>query len=112
MKNVFVILEHDTENSPELPTMFPQAYTTFELAKDAIKSKHQHDLEEQTTSQDALTELKQKNPYSYFYVEKGIHIYIWKLPVTNQIGGKKSQQKTNKKTNKGKTRKIKKTRPL
>ena len=87
MKNVFVILEHETENSPELPTMFPQAYTTFELAKDAIKSKHlnQNDSEEQTTSQNALTKLKQKNPYSYFYVEKGVHIYIWKLPVTRPL---------------------------
>lgn len=71
---------------------YPSAYMTYTAAVDAVKLKHKTAIEEE------LAWLKEnegchgcnevdvpENPKgeTLLYIEKGIHIYIYKLPVTS-----------------------------
>lgn len=63
------------------------AYDTFESAVAVVKAKHKETIDEQlreANGYDICSELDVREDKvtgkTYLYVEKGIHIYIYKLP--------------------------------
>ena len=65
---------------------YPKAYKTYETAITAVLANHQEEIQRQIDecglpicSEILMTEDKSGKTYSY--VEKGIHIYVYKLPV-------------------------------
>ena len=68
---------------------YPVAYTTYEQAVAAVKLKHKETLDEDLKYLEEYGESchevdvpEAKNGPTYLYIEKGISIYIYKLPVT------------------------------
>lgn len=89
---VFVVVEQNPEGNN--PIIYEEAYATFGLAAHAVKTKHEADLIEQGDDFGAETALNTYGNPSYVYIEKGINIYIMKLPVrSNHKGGKKQTKK-------------------
>ena len=67
---------------------YPIAYTSFACAAAAAKDKHKETVEEQMRDADGGTICSELDVpentltgKTYLYVEKGIHIYIHKLPI-------------------------------
>ena len=67
---------------------YPIAYTSFACAAAAAKEKHKETVEEQMREADGGTICSELDVpentltgKTYLYVEKGIHIYIHKLPI-------------------------------
>jgi hypothetical protein len=71
MDFVYVIVEGGTPYS--------RAFTTFEAAVAAVKENHAAILAEENEC-NSVDESEGEN-YTYLYIEKGIHIYVFKLPV-------------------------------
>ena len=80
MSPVYVVIENGEP--------YENVYTSFASAADAVKEKHAEEIAEQVREsqgypicsdidvpEDTVT------GKTYLYVEKGIHIYIYKLPV-------------------------------
>ena len=75
---------------------YPNAYKTYMSAVFAVKEKHKEYLEEQLKSLECLECLTHienilsdinvpenvESGKTYLYIEKGIHIFIYKLPIT------------------------------
>jgi len=85
MKSVYIIIENGDS--------YPTAYTTYMGAIFAVKEKHQLYIEEQIKDlefsdiQNILSDINVpenvETGKTYLYIEKGIHIFICKLPVMN-----------------------------
>ena len=85
--SVYIVIENGDS--------YPVAYSTYAMASNAVKDKHRATLDEQYD--EFLVEQYDEfyNPYNhidvaentqtgktYLYIEKGIHIYIYKLTIT------------------------------
>lgn len=86
MESVYIIIENGES--------YPNAYTTYLGAVSAVKEKHKEYLEEQINSLESLADVENmlldinvpenvESGKSYLYIEKGIHILIYKLPIMN-----------------------------
>ena len=81
MNAVYVIIENGDP--------YPIAYGTFESAVAVVKAKHKETIDEQLKEAngeyDICSDLDvpedKVTGKTYLYVEKGINIYIYKLPV-------------------------------
>jgi len=80
MNAVYVIVENGDP--------YPVAYGTFESAVAVVKANHKETIDEQLKESDGYPICSDLNTpedkvtgKTYLYVEKGIHIYIYKLPV-------------------------------
>jgi len=92
METIYVIIENGDP--------YPCVYKTYDQAIAAVKAKHKEELEEELRWLEELEEelrWLEENPGdhgcnevdvpeaasgpSYLYIEKGIHIYIHRLPV-------------------------------
>jgi hypothetical protein len=78
--NVYVIIENGDPYS--------LVYQTFESAVAVVKAKHKETIDEQVRQAggyDICSDLDTPEDMitgkTYLYVEKGIHIYIYKLPL-------------------------------
>ena len=63
---------------------YPSAYTSFVAASEAVKTKYRETVEEQIAEGGTCSEIdvpENTSGTTYLYVEKGIHIYIYRLPV-------------------------------
>ena len=77
--NVYVIIENGDPYS--------LVYQTFESAVAVVKAKHKETIDEQVREADGYDICSDLDApedkitgKTYLYVEKGIHIYIYKLP--------------------------------
>lgn len=76
--NVYVIIENGDP--------YREVYETFESAVAVVKARHKETIEEQVRDlgDDICSDLDAPEDTvtgkTYLYVEKGIHIYIYKLP--------------------------------
>jgi len=79
MECIYIVVENGTP--------YPSAYKTYELAIADVLSKWQDEIQQQIDEADGYdicSEIVMKEDPSgktYSYVEKGIHIYVFKLPV-------------------------------
>lgn len=81
MNAVYVIIENGDP--------YPIAYGSFDSAVAVVKAKHKETIDEQLKEannkydicSDLNTPEDKVTGKTYLYVEKGIHIYIYKLPV-------------------------------
>ena len=80
MSAVYIVVENGEP--------YKVAYATFESAVAAVKEKHKEEVEAQLREADGgpiCTDLdvpeNKVTGKTYLYVEKEIHIYIYKLPV-------------------------------
>jgi hypothetical protein len=80
MNSVYVVVENGEP--------YKIAYTSFDSAVAAAKEKHKQTIEEQIREADGgsiCSDLdvpeNKLTGNTYLYVEKGIHIYIHKLPI-------------------------------
>ena len=80
MSSVYVVIENGEP--------YKNVYTSFTFAKAAVKEKHAEEIAEQIrvsncyhicSKIDVQEDILSGN--TYLYVEKGIHIYIYKLPI-------------------------------
>ena len=63
---------------------YPQVYASFALAVAKVKEKHAQTLAEQQEESDSLCsdlDAPEESDRTYLYVEKGIHIYIYKRTI-------------------------------
>jgi hypothetical protein len=68
---------------------YPIAYGSFESAVAVVKAKHKETVDEQLREANGVYDIcsdldvpeNKVTGKTYLYVEKGIHIYIYKLPV-------------------------------
>jgi hypothetical protein len=83
MNHVYVVVENGDP--------YPVAYKTFFDATNAIREKYKGEIEEERRWCEENAGLHgcnvvdaPENPTgtTYYYIEKGIHLYIYKLPVT------------------------------
>jgi hypothetical protein len=79
MLSVYVVIENGEP--------YKHVYTSFDSAVAAVKEKHAEEISEQISNGypncseiDVPEDILAGN--TYLYVEKGIHIYIYKLPIT------------------------------
>ena len=118
MSFVYVVVEKSDDPTLEGGGVYSTAYKTFEDAKAAVITKYQTVLDDQMklergedeTSPMEMVDVpapKTETGFASLYIEKGINIYIHKLPI-NMSGGKRSFSKTQKtrKTQKSKMKKI------
>jgi len=63
----------------ESGTPYSRAFSTYQAAVAAVKEKHA-DLLAEGNECNSVDEPEGEN-YTYLYIEKGIHIYIYRLPV-------------------------------
>lgn len=81
MNAVYVIIENGDP--------YPIAYGSFDSAVAVVKAKHKETIDEQLKEAngeyDICSDLNAPEDKvtgkTYLYVEKGIHIYIYKLPI-------------------------------
>ena len=83
--NVYVIIENGDP--------YPVVYTTFTAAVDAVKLKHKEAIEEERAwlkenegchGCNVVDVSESKEEPSRLYIEKGISIYIYRLPVSQK----------------------------
>jgi len=82
MDFVYVVIENGDP--------YPVVYTRYEDAINAVKLKHKETLDEDLRwanvdgmhSVNVVDVPESNEGPSYLYIEKGIHIYIYKLPIT------------------------------
>jgi hypothetical protein len=78
MFSVYVVIENGEP--------YKHVYTSFDSAAAAVKEKHAEEIAEQisngylNSSEIDVPEDKLSGK-TYLYIEKGIHIYIYKLPI-------------------------------
>lgn len=76
MDFVYVVLDSE---------VYPVAYATFAQAKAAVVEKHREELERQIAAgEDDASEINVSEGITgttYMYIEKGIHIHIYRLPI-------------------------------
>ena len=95
---VYVVVERSDEES-DGGGVFPSAYDTFEKAKAAAISKHQSTIDEQleeTGDNSIMKDIdvsESKTGFTHIYIEKGINIFIHKLPVKTSGGKRKTHRK-------------------
>jgi hypothetical protein len=65
----------------ECGTPYSRAFPTYYAAVDAIKENHAEVLADESVEHEVHNVPEGEN-YTYLYIEKGIHIYVYKLPVT------------------------------
>lgn len=86
MPFVYIVVER-SDDEPPGGGVFPTTYATFEEAKAAAIGKYQDEIYRQTEEQGDDSAIKDvdvpesKIGFTSLYIEKGIHIYIHKLPV-------------------------------
>lgn len=79
MSSVYVVIQNGEP--------YKNVYTSFASAADAVKEKHAEEIAEQirVSSYPICSEIDTPENIlsgnTYLYVEKGIHIYIYKLPI-------------------------------
>lgn len=73
MQAVYCVVENGTA--------YEVAYTTYALAVAAVKEKHKDALSRPDAYAD-VNVIESTSNITYLYIEKGIHIYISKLPIT------------------------------
>ena len=79
MSSVYVVIENGDP--------YENVYTSYASAADAVKKKHAEEIAEQIRQSDGYpicSEIDVPEAVTgatYLYVEKGIHIYIYKLPI-------------------------------
>ena len=78
--NVYVIIENGEP--------YNAVYQTFESAVAVVKARHKETIDEQISEAEGYpicseldTPEDKATGKTYLYVEKGIHIYIYKLPL-------------------------------
>lgn len=103
MSFVYIVIENSDQEPPG-GGLFLKTYTTFNQAKSAAVAKYKDELTRQILELGDNTPLRDvdvpesETGFTSLYIEKGINIYIHKLPV-NISGGKRSaflQSKTRK----------------
>jgi len=72
MEFVYIVVESGTPYS--------RAFSSYNAAVTAVKENHAEELAEPNEC-NSVDEPEGEN-YTYLYIEKGIHIYIYRLPVT------------------------------
>ena len=83
--SVYIVIENSYDEPPG-GGIFPTLYNSFEEAKAAAIAKYQDELNrqiEEANGYHLASEVdvpESKTGFTYLYVEKGIHIYIHKLP--------------------------------
>jgi hypothetical protein len=79
MSSVYVVIENGDP--------YENVYTSYASAAAAVKKKHAEEIAEQIRQSDGYpicSEIDVPEAVTgttYLYVEKGIHIYIYKLPI-------------------------------
>lgn len=80
MQSVYIVVENEEP--------YPVAYTTYSQAVEAVKLKHKETLDEDLKYLEEYGESchevnvpEAEKGASHLYIEKGIHIYIYKLPI-------------------------------
>ena len=76
MATIYVVIENGTP--------YPMVYTTFASATATVKEKHREILKEDTSDpscSDVDVPENTNTGITYLYIEKGIHIYIYELPI-------------------------------
>ena len=81
MNAIYVIIENGEP--------YNVAYQTFDSAVAVVKAKHKETVDEQLREANGVYDIcseldvpeNKVTGKTYLYVEKGIHIYIYKLPV-------------------------------
>jgi len=80
MTSVYVVIENGEP--------YKNVYTSFASAAAAVKEKYAEEIAEQTVESDGYPICSDIDVpediltgKTYLYVEKGIHIYIYKLPI-------------------------------
>ena len=95
MEYVYVVVENGVA--------YPAAYTTYDLAVSAVKTKHKEEIElqEKEAAEAGVameTEVdvpEHASGQTQLYIEKGINILISKLPIKSTVkGGKRSKKRT------------------
>jgi hypothetical protein len=79
MSFVYIVIEN-SDNAPPGGGVFPTTYMTFEKAKAAAIEKYQDEIDRQSAREDVDVS-ESETGCTTLYIEKGIHIYIHKLPV-------------------------------
>ena len=87
MDYVYVVVENGIA--------YPAAYTTYDLAVSAVKTKHKEEIEYQEnvaaeTGDTMETEVdvpEHASGQTQLYIEKGINIVVSKLPVKSTVAG-------------------------
>jgi hypothetical protein len=99
MSFVYVVIEN-SDDMPEGGGIFPTTYATFEAAKGAAIAKYQDELDRQREeigpNYPLASEVdvpESKTGFTTLYVEKGINLYIHKLPVKKSGGRRKTYRK-------------------
>ena len=59
---------------------YPNGYSTYQLAVEHVKLRNA-DILEEANECNQIDTLENPDGKTYLYIEKGIHIYIHKLPV-------------------------------
>jgi hypothetical protein len=95
MSFVYIVVMNSDE---ELPGggVFPTAYTNFEEAKVAALEKYQDELNQERMEfgKNMASDVdgpESKSGLTHLYIEKGINIYIHKLPI-KKSGGRKTRR--------------------
>lgn len=78
MSFVYIVIEN-SDNAPPGGGVFPTTYMTFEEAKASAIAKYQDEIDRQSAREDVDVS-ESKTGCTTLYIEKGIHIYIHKLP--------------------------------
>ena len=86
MDYVYVVVENGEA--------YPTAYTTYDLARAVVKTKHKEqvnwemsELQEGETMESEVDVPEDKSGTTFLYVARGINIYIHKLPIKSTPGG-------------------------
>ena len=93
MSFVYIVIEN-SDNEPPGGGIFPTTYLTFEKAKAAAIEKHQEELRRQideigdTSIMEDVDVPESETGCTRMYIEKGIFLYIHKLPL-KMSGGKR-----------------------
>jgi hypothetical protein len=79
MSSVYVVIENGDP--------YEVAYTSFNMAKETVKRKYNDMIQEEIKEANGesicseIDVLENISGVTYLYIEKGIHIYIYKLPI-------------------------------
>jgi hypothetical protein len=83
MKSVYIIIENGDP--------YENVYLSFDSAVDKVKEKYQDTIDEQIKEAEGepiCSEIDTPEDLvsgkTYLYVEKGIHIYIYRLPISEK----------------------------
>ena len=94
MESVYVVVENGE--------VYPAVYSTYLLAKTAVMTTHREELEEQEREAAAenlesasdVDVPESSTGVTQLYIEKGIQIFIHKLPVVKAGGGPKANRRS------------------